>query len=282
MTTLTPAEAILLVRKNLDEIGANYSEMFSTSDDNTSLDQTIKRSLPEAINIIHLMAPVELLDWDNAEVNPTFTDVAALPTGSAITPAAKLLKYHLTADDSVSGFSKGDYVEWNTDANTWALYQDIMTSSVDTETKKVLTFTLPTGSKFLRLVGFQTKDSEITVTNVIGSATAEGRKQANKYIRGQYDRPRLVMEQGSTSMKTPTFRYYSLKEAYNGSSAAYDNIKFLRIIKEQEYDALAAGYEISYRVKQNIIDYLTALVMQVFSDKRADFFTQKANNYPLI
>lgn len=280
MTTLTLSDAVMLVRKNLDEIGANYTEMFSTDDDNVSLDQTIKRSLPEAINYIHLIAPVELLSWDGAELKPTFTDVSALPTGSALTPEAKELIYHLTADDS--GFLAGDYVKWDEDLDNWGLYQDIMNSSVDSATKKVLEFTLPQESRYLRLVGFQTKDSDITVTNVIGSASAEGRKQANKYIRGRYDRPRLVMEQGSASMTTPTFHYYSLKDEYNGSSAAYDNIKFLRIVQEQEFSSAAMEYKICYRVKQNIIDYLTALVLVIFNDQRADSFTQKANNFPLI
>lgn len=236
MTTLTLAEAVLLVRKNLDEIGANGSVMFGAASDNVSLDQTIKRSLPEAVNHIHLTAPVELLDWEDEAVSPA----------------------------------------------------GITSSGVDDETRQVLTFTLPQNSDFLRLVSFKTKDSQVVVTKVHGSASAEGRKQANRHIRGRYDRPRLIMEQGSASAKTPTFRYYSLREPYTaatGHTAAGDNIDFLRIIKEQQFDRTltdSQGYDISYRVRQNIIDYLTALTMQVCGYQGAELFIQKANNFPLI
>lgn len=234
MTTLAIGDAVKLVRKNLDEVDVNGSAMYGTGNnvnDNTSLDMTIKRSLPEAINQIHLMAPVEQLDWEDE-----------LATG-------------------------------------------ITSCSVDSDTKKVMTFTLPSGSKFLRLVSFQAKDSDIVVTDVIPQASAEGRKQANKYIRGTYDRPRLVMEQGSSSTKTPTFHYYSLKEAYTGSGGSIlvgAKINFLRFIKEQEFDSTLsdnAGYNISYRVRQNIIDYLTGLVMMIFNDQRAEAFFKKASTF---
>lgn len=56
----------------------------------------------------------------------TFSSVSALPTGSALNAAAKLLKYFLTADDSTSGFKKNDIVEWDTDLNDWVKFQGIV------------------------------------------------------------------------------------------------------------------------------------------------------------
>lgn len=56
----------------------------------------------------------------------SFQSVSALPTGSALTAAAKLLKYYLTADDAVAGFKKADIVEWDTDLNTWVKFQGIV------------------------------------------------------------------------------------------------------------------------------------------------------------
>jgi len=56
----------------------------------------------------------------------SFQSVSALPTGSALTAAAKLLKYYLTADDATAGFKKADIVEWDTDLNTWVKFQGIV------------------------------------------------------------------------------------------------------------------------------------------------------------
>jgi len=56
----------------------------------------------------------------------SFSSVSALPTGSALTAAAKLLKYYLTADDSDAGFKKGDIVEWDTDLGDWVKFQGIV------------------------------------------------------------------------------------------------------------------------------------------------------------
>lgn len=59
-------------------------------------------------------------------IQASFQSVSALPTGSALTAAAKLLKYYLTADDSVAGFAKGDVVEWDTDLEGWVKFQGLI------------------------------------------------------------------------------------------------------------------------------------------------------------
>ena len=59
-------------------------------------------------------------------IQASFQSVSALPTGSALTPAAKQLKYYLTADDANAGFSKSDVVEWDTDLNGWVKFQGIV------------------------------------------------------------------------------------------------------------------------------------------------------------
>ena len=59
-------------------------------------------------------------------IKASFSSVSALPTGSALTAAAKLLKYYLTADDSTAGFSKGEIVEWDTDLNGWVKFTGLV------------------------------------------------------------------------------------------------------------------------------------------------------------
>lgn len=70
MTILTIADAIQIVRKNLDEVGLNDSQMFGENTDNAQLDSVITDTLPEAINSINRNAPVELLEG----LTETFTE----------------------------------------------------------------------------------------------------------------------------------------------------------------------------------------------------------------
>lgn len=66
MTPITPAGAIAAVRKNLDEQGLNESVMYNDENtDNNSMDSIIAKTLPEAINEIHRIAPVYLLEGDS-------------------------------------------------------------------------------------------------------------------------------------------------------------------------------------------------------------------------
>ncbi len=58
MYTLTTAEAVMYVRKNLDEQAENYSGLMLDRD-STDLDKIIEKSLPEAINSVHLVAPIQ-------------------------------------------------------------------------------------------------------------------------------------------------------------------------------------------------------------------------------
>lgn len=223
MVTITTTEAINLVRKNLEELDTNSSQMFDSENyDNESLDTIIKRTLPEAINAVHLAAPVVLLEGKNA----------ALASGTAIS------------------------------------------------TDGVLSFSLASGSNYLRVVAFRAADSAIVVTDTIAEASAEGRKQLNVHVRGRYDRPRLVLLQGRHT--EPAFKYYTLRRPASYSSSPASAISLFTYVEEQIYDGSATGYGVSRRLRQNALDCLTAMVMEIYSDQRAQSFYQKASNYPII
>ena len=227
MTTLSISEAVALVRKNLDEMDPNASVMYQDeNEDNTSLDDTVERHLPEAVNQIHLAAPVQLLEGEEIDMGEE--------------------------EDS----------------------------AVDVSDDGVLSVSLPESSRFLRLVAFQAADSPVVVTDVLAEASPEGRKQLNPYIRGRYDRPRLVQEQGTHT--GPLFRYYSLETPSDYSSDPVSAIKRLSFIREQIYSAGATGYPISRRLRQNILDCLTAMVLETYGDQRAQSFYQKASIFPNI
>ena len=239
MTTLSLSDAVALVRKNLDELDPNGSNMYteengSASDygDNASLNAIVARNLPEAINAIHLAAPTALLEGEPF-VNANLDSVAL-------------------SDDGI------------------------------------LSFNLKDSSNYLRLVAFQAADSAIVVTDVIPEASPEGKKQLNPYIRGRKDRPRLVLLQGRHT--GPSFKYYTLDR--NGSDfATYQSIPSRAIsqlvtVQEQFYtarpQATNPSYNISRRLRQNIIDCLTAKVMETYGDARVQSFIDKANSFPTI
>ena len=230
MITLTPATAIALVRKNLDEIGPNDSIMYTDEyGDNRSLSDIIVKNLPEAINAVQLAAPVTMLEG----VNYRFHEIAARPEGESIT---------FTEDGVLSFSPSGD-------------------------------------SRFLRLVAFCASDSDIVLTDSIPEASPEGRKQLNPYIRGRYDRPRLIRLQGSGT--PPSFRYYTLKDSTVESLGdPRSAIRVFSFVQEQLYDPVATEYEISRLLRQNIVDMLTAIVMETYSmTDRQQFFMQRAQTF---
>lgn len=215
MRTLSVQEATAAVRKNLDEIGLNESVMYDTENtDNVSLDETIARTLPEAVNAMHLAAPVDRIEWD--DYAGPFDSVAV---------SERVLTFSLTAD-------------------------------------------------VLRLVRFQAADSPIVVTDELAEASPEGRKQLNKYIRGTFDRPRLVRLQGSRSK--PAYAYYSLRsDSYANAPASA--IKQFAFIPVQTYGSDKTGYEVSAGLLQNVTDTLTAMVLSIYGNgDRAGYFFDKA------
>lgn len=201
MAAITPSDAVLFVRKNLDEVGLNDSVMYGPTQDetsdNNSLDDIVKKNLPEAINEIHRAAPVALLDG---------IENASGPAGSP--------------------------------------------SEI-------------TATNFLRLVACKDNGTGIVLSEALLGSSIEARKQANPYIKGTPDRPRLVMCLGGNS--AVTFKYYSAE----GSTTLY-------YVPIMEYSASAQNYSYSIRLKQNIIDWLTAKVMETYNDERAQSYYKRA------
>ena len=229
MATITPSTAITLVRRNLDEAGLNESLMYTAeNNDNLSLDDIIRKTLPEAINAVHLAAPVTSLEG------------------------------------SLYGFSSWARPE----GEAVAVYPD-----------GVLEFSPSKESAFLRLVEFKAVDSAIVLTDALEEASAEGRKQLNPHIRGRYDRPRLVREQGRQS--PPRFRYYTLRsETLDDIDAARDAISRFSFVSEQRYSPSATEYTVSALLRQNVIDQLTAMVLAIYGDQaRQQYFQTRASAF---
>ena len=213
--TLLVSTAVELVRKNLDELEPNGSVMYADEDNNnSSLDDIIERNLPEAINAVQKVAPVQLLEGEEAN----------------IIGYTRILEGH---NRPLGIHTSGDTI--------------------------------------LRVVAFRVKDSEITLTDYTPEASVEGRKQLNEYTRGTYDKPVLVREQANLH----DWIYYSLKDT---TETVGNPVATFQVIYEKKYaDTIPAeGYAISSLLRQNIIDYLTARVMETYSDQRAQAFFTRA------
>lgn len=219
MAQITPGDAVTLVRRNLDELELNGSIMYDTDTDNESLDNIIKRHLPDAINTVHLAAPVQLLEGEDSRSFIVDSEASKLADGQYL--------YEFSLDD-----------DWQV-------------------------------GKFLRIVALQANDSPYVVTEVSSYASVAGRKQSNQYIRGRWDRPVLVRLPEAV---TPRFRYYSLRTPSG-------RLSLLLIIWRQVFDESATNYYISPLLRDNIINCLTAKVLESFGDQRAQSYYQKAYSF---
>lgn len=231
MISLSAEDAIALVRKNLDEIPVNESDMAITSGDINSddeqIDEIIKKTLPEAINFVHANSPSNLLD------------------GELVDLEAELSSCKIS----------GDVLEFITD------------------------FVV------LRLIAFQTTDSEQIVMDPVSEYSPEGRMQLNQYSRGTFDRPRLVVLQGKSGNNNTAFKYYSLKKSYSDSEIAELEKGEVSLIKKFEcirnYDILNAvsSYKVASEVVDKVINQLTGMVLAIQNNNNAQYFFNKTGLY---
>lgn len=237
--------ALTLVRRNLDELMPNGSAMYGSQDrDNESLDDLVARLLPDAVNAVHLAAPVHLLEGESIRLDE-----------EAGTPGYGWIDFEM----------KG------------SLYTG------------VAFIWLPAGYKYLRLVAFRAADSEIILTNAIPAASPEGRMQLDKYLRGRSDRPCLVRRQGSLGefgsiapeeVGTNEFTYYTFSNPAYYAAHKSAAVPIFEVVPKQEYKGkeTTTKYPVSSRLVRNVIDHLTALVLEAYSDQRARvFFTRAAD-----
>ena len=54
-------------------------------------------------------------------------------------------------------------------------------------------------------------------------------------------------------------------------------ISLFLYVKQNIYAAATTSYSFSRLLRQNVIDQLTAMVLQIYNDQRAQFFLQRAN-----
>lgn len=123
-----------------------------------------------------------------------------------------------------------------------------------------------------RVVSVQCNDSEVILSDLIPENSAEGRKQLNKYIRGTYDDPRLVLLKNWNGDNMPRMRYYTTTKELNDLDFT---IEFL------PYPVLEEGVvKVSSRLEYVVLNFIVALVLDSFKEfEAADRFRVKAKEY---
>lgn len=135
---------------------------------------------------------------------------------------------------------------------------------------KVVTISMLTPTA--RVVSVQCNDSEVILSDLIPENSAEGRKQLNKYIRGTYDDPRLVLLKQWNGDNMPRMRYYTTTKELKDLDFT---IEFL------PYPVLEEGVvKVASRLEYVVLNFIVALVLDSFKEfEAADRFRVKAKEY---
>lgn len=131
---------------------------------------------------------------------------------------------------------------------------------------------------FLRLVECRPAQTQRVITEVIAEDSPEGRMQLNKYVRGTWDDPRLVLLQGSSVMQ-PEFILYGCgcKKDCSIDSVLKEFSFIEQYINPQKDDD---PYKVSYQLLDNYINHLTGMVLSVYKDAdQAGYFYNLAKSY---
>lgn len=124
-----------------------------------------------------------------------------------------------------------------------------------------------------RILSLKCSDSDYVMSDVIPEDSAEGRKQLNKYTRGTYDDPRLVLQAVWAGDFLPALKYYSLAKDSNPEDVTFE-IEYL------PYPIMEGGeIEIPHRVEYAVLNMIVALVLDSYKEfDVADRFRAKAKD----
>lgn len=124
-----------------------------------------------------------------------------------------------------------------------------------------------------RLVSFKASDSPAVVTDYAPEESPIGRMQNNKYVRGTYDDPRLIVKKVWTADKKPEYVYYSVKEkTETGPTFTLEYIPYPEIKN--------GSVEISDKMEYAVLNLLVSMVLDALSlHDKATLYRNKYQEY---
>lgn len=124
-----------------------------------------------------------------------------------------------------------------------------------------------------RMLSLRCVDSEIIVSDLVPENSAEARKQLNKYVRGTFDDPRVVLQKVWNGDNMPILEYYTT------TKEGLDEVSF--DIEVLPYPALVEGVvQIAARMEFPVLNNIVALVLDSYAQTElADRFRAKAKEY---
>lgn len=125
----------------------------------------------------------------------------------------------------------------------------------------------------LRVLSVKCSDSDCILSDLIPENSAEGRKQLNKFVRGTYDDPRLVLLKKGNGDHKPRMKYYTTTET------DVENVSF--DIEHIPYPELVEGVVmIAPRMEYAVLNQIVAMVLDSYRESElADRFRAKAKEY---
>lgn len=124
-----------------------------------------------------------------------------------------------------------------------------------------------------KILSVKCVDSDYILSDMVPENSAEGRKQLNKYVRGTYDDPRLVLLKQWNGDHQPKMKYYTTTKA-KVEDVTFD-IEFL------PYPELVEGVvEIAPRVEYAVLNQIVAMVLDSYKEAEwAERFRTKSKEY---
>lgn len=186
-------------------------------------------------------------------VSPDAVNLHKIVEGSMV--EAVLKTYETASAESMEGV----VAEEESDYKLIGLSDGVVTISFETPIARMLS---------LRCV-----DSEIIVSDLVPENSAEARKQLNKYVRGTYDDPRVVLQKVWNGDNMPILKYYTT------TKKGLDEVQF--DIEILPYPILEEGVvQIASRMEFPVLNNIVALVLDAYKETElADRYRAKAKEY---
>lgn len=125
----------------------------------------------------------------------------------------------------------------------------------------------------LKVLSVKCSDSEYILSDLIPENSAEGRKQLNKYVRGTFDDPRLVLLKKVNGDHMPIMKYYTTTKT-DVEEVSFD-IEFI------PYPSLDEGVVmIAPRMEYAVLNQVVAMVLDSYKESDwAERFRAKSKEY---